>query len=42
METVTLTKYYNELVASGRNNTPSFREAAKDLAPQYTYVFLAA
>ena len=42
METITLTKYYNELVAAGRDNTPSFREAAKDLAPQYSFIFLAA
>lgn len=42
MENVTLTQYYNELVAAGRSNTPSFKEAAKDLAPSYAYVFLAA
>ena len=42
LETLTLTRYYNQLVAAGRNNTPSFREAAQDLAPQYSYIFLAA
>jgi len=42
METVSLTRYYNELVAAGRNNTPSLSEAAKDLASQTAYVFLAA
>ena len=42
MENVTLTQYYNQLVAAGRLNTPSFKEAAKDLAPSYAYVFLAA
>lgn len=42
MENVTLTQYYNELVAAGRGNTPSFKEAAKDLAASHTYVFLAA
>ncbi len=42
MEHISLTEYYNQLVAADRSNTPSLKEAAKDLAPSYTYVFLAA
>lgn len=42
MENISLIHYYNELVAADRANTPSFKEAAKDLAPSYAYVFLAA
>jgi hypothetical protein len=42
MEHITLTEYYNRLIAADRHNSPTFKEAAKDLAPSYAYVFLAA
>lgn len=42
MEHISLTQYYNQLLAADRNNSPTFKEAAKDLAPSYTYIFLAA
>lgn len=40
MQNPSVIRYYNELVAAGRVNTPSMKEAVKDFARANAYLLI--